>query len=103
MTASSYLKLLAMTAALMTGVLALNLAEEPVGAAFPGANGKLAFDSVLPGQVDSEIVTLSYDPNGGAVPEDPDPPLTDNSASDSGAAWSPDDRRSPSRGIVTSG
>jgi Tol biopolymer transport system component len=33
---------------------------------------------------------LSYNPNGGAVPEDPDPPLTDNTSQDSGAAWSPD-------------
>jgi Ca2+-binding RTX toxin-like protein len=90
MMTSNYFKILVMTAALMAGVLALILAEESAGAAFPGTNGKLAFDSFLPGQADSEIVTLSYNPNGGAVPEDPDPPLTDNTTSDSGAAWSPD-------------
>jgi Tol biopolymer transport system component len=33
---------------------------------------------------------LRYNSNGGAVPEDPDPPLTDNTSQDSGAAWSPD-------------
>jgi Tol biopolymer transport system component len=88
--ASTYLKLLVMTAALVAGVLTLVLAKEPAEAAFPGTNGKLAFDSVLPGQADSEIVTLSYNPNGGPVPEDPDPQLTANTAQDSGAAWSPD-------------
>jgi Tol biopolymer transport system component len=69
--------------------LALIGAADPAEAAFPGKNGKLAFDSVPPGQADSEIVTLSYKPNSGPVPEDPDPPLTDNTAQDSGAAWSP--------------
>src|SRR5215210_2687090 len=90
MTASNYFKILAMTAALVAGVLALILVEGPAGAALPGTNGKIMFDSFLPGQADSEIVTFSYNPNCGAIPEDPDPPLTDNSASDSGAAWSPD-------------
>ena len=78
-----------MAAALAAGVLALVLVADPSGAAFPGKNGKLAFDSVLPGQADSEIVTLSYNP-GDPPPEDPDTPLTDNTAQDSGAAWSPD-------------
>jgi Tol biopolymer transport system component len=79
-----------MAAALVVStVLVLIIATEPARAAFPGKNGKIAFDSVLPGQADSEIVTLSYNPNGGPVPEAPDPPLTDNTAQDSGAAWSP--------------
>ena len=90
MTTSNVFKVVVMTAALVVGIVALILAEETAGAAFPGTNGKLAFDSFLPGQADSEIVTLSYNPNGGAVPEDPDPPLTNNAASDSGASWSPD-------------
>ena len=83
---------LSMSAAVVLAavVLALVTATEPAGAAFPGKNGKLAFDSFLPGQADSEIVTLSYDPNGGTTPEDPDPPLTNNTAQDGGAAWSPD-------------
>jgi len=79
----------AAVAALAATVFALIAAVEPAEAAFPGKNGKIVFDSFLPGQADSEIVTLSYNPNGGPVPEDQDPPLTDNTAQDSGAAWSP--------------
>jgi hypothetical protein len=78
-----------MAGALAAGVLVLVMAVQPADAEFPGKNGKLAFDSVLPGQADSEIVTLSYNP-GDPPPEDPDPPLTNNTAQDSGAAWSPD-------------
>ena len=81
--------LLALLLALVAGVLALILTAQPTEAAFPGKNGKIVFDSFLPGQADSEIVTLKYNPNGGPVPEDPDPPLTDNTAQDSGPAWSP--------------
>jgi Tol biopolymer transport system component len=88
---SSYFRILVLVAtALAASVLVFAVAAEHTKATFPGANGKLAFDSFLPGQADSEIVTLSYNPNGGTVPEDPDPPLTDNTSQDSGAAWSAD-------------
>lgn len=56
----------------------------------PGQERQAGLRFVPSGQADSEIVTLSYNPDGGAPPEDTDAPLTDNTANDSGAAWSPD-------------
>src|SRR5215216_7346858 len=103
MTTSNYSTLLVMTAALVAGVLVLVLAEEPVWAAFPGANGKIVFDSFLPGQADSEIVTLSYNPNGGAVPEDPDPRSRTTPRKIAERPGRLTDRRPPSRGTVISG
>ena len=93
MKVSNYFKILTVAAALAAIMILSIAAVEPAEAAFPGKNGKIVFDSVPPGQVDSEIVTLSYNPNGGPVPEDPNPPLTDNTAPDSGAAWSPSGKR----------
>lgn len=87
MVISNYFRVL--TVAVLAGMMILLVAAaEPARAGFPGANGKLVFDSQLPGQADAEIVTLFYKP-GGPVPEDPSSPLTDNTSSDSGAAWSP--------------
>ncbi len=57
MAISNYFKILtvATATALAASVLVLVLAAEPAEATFPGANGKLAFDSFLPGQADSEM------------------------------------------------
>jgi Tol biopolymer transport system component len=94
MLTTNYLRVLSILAAMVALVAVLVLwGARPAEAAFPGKNGKIVFDSFLPGQADSEIVTLSYNPNGGPVPEDPDPQLTDNTAPDSGAAWSPNGKR----------
>ena len=92
MAISNYFKILTVATALAASVLVLVLAVEPAKAAFPGANGKLVFDSFPPGEADSEIFTLTYIP-GGPVQEDPDAPLTSNTAQDSGAAWTPDGSR----------
>ena len=91
MTNSNYLRMLAVAAATVLAALTVIMlvSAEPARAAFPGTNGKIAFDSVPPGEADSEIFTLTYNP-GGPVQEDPDAPLTSNTAQDSGVAWSPD-------------
>jgi Tol biopolymer transport system component len=89
MTVSNYFGTLVVAAALAVLIAITLVSAEPARAAFPGTNGKIAFDSFPPGEADSEIFTLTFNP-GGPVQEDPDPPLTGNTAQDSGAAWSPD-------------
>src|SRR5918993_4906550 len=83
--------LLAAAAAAAAGVLVavgmlmltmLLVVDEPAGAAFPGQNGKIAFDSTRDGG-NEEIYTMN--PNGQGVD-----PLTNNPKVDSDAAWSPD-------------
>jgi hypothetical protein len=90
-TVSNYFRTLAVAAAtVLAAIIVVTLITAgPAKAVFPGANGKIAFDSFPPGEADSEIFTLTYNP-GGPVQEDPDAPLTDNTSQDSGAAWSPD-------------
>ena len=90
MAVSNYFRTLAVAVATMAGItILLVITAEPARAVFPGMNGKIIFDSFPPGEADSEIFTLTYSP-GGPVPEDPDARLTNNTAQDSGAAWSPD-------------
>jgi Ca2+-binding RTX toxin-like protein len=90
-TVSNYFRTLAVAAAtVLAAIIVVTLITAgPAKAVFPGANGKIAFDSFPPGEADSEIFTLTYNP-GGPVQEDPDAPLTSNTSQDSGAAWSPD-------------
>src|SRR5215210_7256925 len=57
---------------------------EPAGAAFPGQNGKIAFQSNRDGN--SEIYTMNA--TGTALDR-----LTNNHATDSEPAWSPDGNR----------
>jgi hypothetical protein len=84
-TVSNHFRALAVAALAGITILLLVTTAEPAEAAFPGANGKIVFDSFSPGEADSGIFTLTYSP-GGPVPEDPDPRLTDNTAQDRGAA-----------------
>jgi Tol biopolymer transport system component len=76
-------------AGLATLIIVTVMMAEPAKAAFPGTNGKIAFDSVLPGQADSEIVTVTDNPATGAVQDEPTP-LTNNGVNHSAAAWSSD-------------
>src|SRR6185436_7782040 len=57
------------------------VAAAPAQAAFPGQNGKIAFESAQSG--DSEIYTV--DPAGGSPVQ-----ITDNSVGDFRPVWSPD-------------
>jgi WD40-like Beta Propeller Repeat len=71
----------------LLAVSALLVVGAPAQAAFPGANGRIAFDSDLddPG-VQSEVYVAS--PDGSGLTR-----LTNNPASDSDAGWSPDGSR----------
>lgn len=78
-------------AAAAIAALALS-APAPAHAAFPGANGTIAFTSDRDG--DTEIYAMRAD--GSALAR-----LTDNTASDFGSAYSPDGARIVSRAIAT--
>jgi hypothetical protein len=67
-------------------VLAVILAPWSSDAAFPGQNGKIAFDFVPAGEQDTEIGTINPDGNGFAR-------LTTNDVDDFEPAWSPDGQR----------
>jgi tol-pal system beta propeller repeat protein TolB len=66
-----------------TAVALLVAAQEPAEAAFPGHNGRIAFDSVRPGDSDLEIYTIR--PDGTGLRQ-----VTFNAKSDYSPAWSPD-------------
>jgi Tol biopolymer transport system component len=65
-------------------VVTMTLTVRPSSAAFPGANGKIAFDSDRDGN--AEIYVMNADGSGQTN-------LTNNAASDSSASWSPDGSR----------
>jgi len=70
-------------------IVVLVVATKPVGAAFPGSNGKIAFHSASsivggdPSTTDTEIFTMN--PNGTGLTQ-----LTANAVQDFNPAWSPD-------------
>jgi hypothetical protein len=99
-TVSNYFRTpaLAAAAALTVLIVITLMTAGPAEAVFQGVNGKIAFGSFPPGEADSEIFTLTYNP-GGAVPEELDPHLTGNTAQPS-RRTAP---RSPSRETAISG
>ena len=79
-----YLRALAVLAALTVAAGALAEQAKPAGAAFAGANGKIAFVSIRDGN--KEIYTMKPRPEGSKNrPKN----LTKNSVTDDAADWQP--------------
>ena len=81
-------------AAPVVSVPVLAATAEPVEAAFPGSNGKIAFESDRDGEF--EIYNLNPD---GSKPTD----VTNNAAEDQDPTWSPDDSRVAFRSTLHAG